>query len=108
MGRVLGAKYQVQVVATYEEALDQMQAQSHYDGVVIGLYPRNEERGKEMLKELRAVDAHEDTPVVAVCGPSYEHGAAETLLTEGFDGALQMPFSQSEFLAMVERVVEGE
>jgi CheY-like chemotaxis protein len=108
MGRALGSKYQVQVVATYEEALERMQTQFHYDGVVVGLYPRNEEHGREVLERIRAVDAHQDTPVMAVCGPSYGPGAAETLLEDGFDGALHMPFSQSELLAMVEESVEGK
>jgi len=108
MGRVLRSTYQVQVVATYEEAIEQAQAQSDYDGVVIGLYPQDEERGHEILREIRAVDAHEDTPVMAVCGPSYESGATEALLENGFDGVLQMPFSQSELLAEVDRIVQQE
>jgi len=108
MGRVLRSTYQVQVVATYEEALEHVRAQSHYDGVVVGLYPQDEERGREILREIRAVDAHDDTPVMAVCGPSYESGAAEALVENGFDGVLQMPFSQSELLAEVDRIVQRE
>lgn len=106
MGRVLGSTYQVQVVATYEEAIERVRAQSHYDGVVVGLYPRDEKQGKEVLREIRAVDAHATTPVVAVCGPSYER-SAEALLDEGFDEALRMPFSQSELLAVVDGIVGG-
>jgi CheY-like chemotaxis protein len=106
MGRVLSSTYQVQVVATYEEAIERVQKEAHYDGVVVGLYPQDEGRGQEILREIRAVDAHEDVPVMAVCGPSYESGATETLLENGFDGVLQMPFSQSELLAEVGRIVQ--
>lgn len=108
MGRVLGAKYQIQVVATYEEGIECVQAHPHYDGVVVGLYPQDEERGHEILQEIRAVKAHEDTPVVVVCGPSYEREATETLLENGFDAALRMPFSQSELLSVVDGIVQEE
>lgn len=108
MGRVLGSEYQVEVAATYEEALERVKEEGHFDGVVIGLYPRDEERGKTVLEKIRGDDAYEDTPVVAVCGPLYEQAATETLVEDGFDDTLQMPFSQSEFLAVVDGVVKGE
>ncbi|PSQ96972.1 MAG: hypothetical protein BRD55_04855 [Bacteroidetes bacterium SW_9_63_38] len=107
MGQVLDSKYEVEAVATYEAVIDRVRTQSHYDGIVISLYPRDEERGKEVLRQIRAVDAHADTPVVAVCGPSHER-SGDMLLEEGFDDALQMPFSQAELLSVVHGIVEGD
>lgn len=106
MWSVLRSEYQVQTAATYEEGLRRARAEA-YVGIVMSLYPQEEGRGGEMLAALRDTDAHEAASIIAVCGPSLGRDRV-SLLSDGFDDVLRMPFTQSDLLTVLDRMVGSD
>lgn len=105
MWGVLRSEYRVETAATYEEGVRRAEGRA-YASIVVSLYPKGGDRGRDLLSALRDANRHDETAVVAVCGPSLGQDRA-SLLSAGFDEVLRMPFTQSELLTVLDRAVDS-
>lgn len=105
LGTVLEGTYDIESVATYEEALRRVSS-THFDAILMSMNLTRVRTGTETLKRMRARSGYEDVPIIVFGGPSLDD-EQERLGTAGGDEFLRMPFVRSELLDLLSRHVQG-
>lgn len=101
LGMVLREHYDVESVATYEDALRRTQS-VQFDAVLLSVSLSRFQSGVETLRKIRDQEGYADVPILAVTGPNLEK-EQHRLREAGGDAFLEMPFVQADLLKLLER-----
>jgi CheY-like chemotaxis protein len=102
----LKGRYEVVSTAAIAEALHAAALQT-VDLYLIDLHLGGHEDGRDCLRALRAIESGRAIPAVA-CTAYASPLARRTILEEGFDGLIAKPFTRTELIEGLHRILKGE
>ncbi len=100
---LLDARYAVEIVGTYDDALDQA-ARDQFDAVLIDISLSDEYTGEDVLEALRASD-HTSAAAMIACTAYAMPGDREHFLKRGFDSYISKPFTRDRLYRVIEETV---
>lgn len=81
------------------EAVERLK-RNKYDMVIMDINLKRGGNGIDVLKQMRQIDLHKDTPVIA-CTAYAMHGDKENLINEGFNFYLSKPFEKEDLMELI-------
>ncbi|MEM1044301.1 MAG: PAS domain S-box protein [Bacteroidota bacterium] len=99
IGRMLRGSFDATIAGSFQEALTQAKARD-FDLVLLDIHLSEDESGVELMKEMRAMPAYQDVPIIAFTAFALP-GDRDRFLNEGFTGYLSKPFTKRQLLGIL-------